>query len=96
MIAEGIRRTVRNRIECFGGENRFTAAGRGDSSLRFELLLVVARCLTRGAGGVATSDSSSDLPQSLTKVGVFGGGETLLVIEAAAKVRSHERGLSGE
>ena len=98
MIAVGRWRTVwRRRERLPGGEKRFTAAGKGDSARRRELLLVVARCRTRGrtVGGVTISDcSSSDfsLVPSLTRVGVLGGGETLL---DSISISCHTRCVSG-
>jgi hypothetical protein len=56
----------------------------------------VARCRTRGrtVGGVTISDcSSSDFSlASLIRVGVLGGGETLL---DSISVSCHTRGVSG-
>lgn len=78
MMAVGRCRAVCSRRDPGGGENRFTAAGRGDSVLLRELLPVVPHCLNRGGDGVMASKAShSDLPQSLTKVGVFGAGDKL-------------------
>lgn len=78
------------------------AAGSGDSSLRRELLLVVARWRTfdRTVGGVTISNcSSSDFSlESLIRVGVLGGGDRLLDLGAEStpdEVMSHTRGVSG-
>jgi hypothetical protein len=104
MIAVGRCRAVWRRPgRLLGGEKRFTAAGKGDSSRRRELLLVVARwrMLDRMMGGVTISNcSSSDFSLvSFTRVGVLGGGDKLLDLGADfvpdEEVISQTRGVSG-
>lgn len=80
----------------------FTAAGRGESSRRRELLLVVARwrMVDLTVGGVTISNcSSSDFSLvSFTRVGVLGGGDKLLDLGADSvheEVISQTRGVSG-
>ena len=79
------------------GEKRFTAAGRGDNSLRWELLLVVARCRTLDrtvVGGVSISNrSSSDLLSSV-RVGVLGDVEMLPSMSGIGDISQH-CGVSG-
>jgi len=79
-----------------------TAAGRGDSARRLELLLVVARWRTVGfmAGGVTISKcSSSDfsLPSCTRVGGVLRGGDKLMALERVWVVvfLSHMLGVSG-
>lgn len=78
MIAVGRCRAVCSRLDPGGGENRFTAEGRGDSVLMLESLFVIPQFLGLGGEGVMISEaSSSDFPQSLIKVGVLGAGDKL-------------------